>query len=130
MIYKRRGNDTLTVRLLLLQFHYSAQPNAELVERDWNTEGDGLITLDTVSKKWLDLTVTDEMSINSVSELLSTTYAGWDLATQSDIDELMEGYFEYTKSENHRPAGQQTRHEQDGKIIWHHWRWQVWRFVC
>tara|TARA_B100000508_G_C11462906_1_gene280083 strand:+ start:2597 stop:3232 length:636 start_codon:yes stop_codon:yes gene_type:complete len=87
---------------------FSATANAELVERDWNNEGDGLITLDTVSgKKWLDLTVTDEMSINSVSELLSTTYAGWDLATQSDIDELMEGYFERSLNpKTTGPAGQ------------------------
>tara|TARA_B100000700_G_scaffold257122_1_gene290698 strand:+ start:1982 stop:2614 length:633 start_codon:yes stop_codon:yes gene_type:complete len=87
---------------------FSATASAELVERDWNNEGDGLITLDTVSgKKWLDLTVTDEMSINNVSELLSTTYAGWDLATQSDIDELMEGYFDRSiNPKTTGPAGQ------------------------
>lgn len=87
---------------------FSATANAELVERDWNNEGDGLITLDTVSgKKWLDLTVTDGMSINSVSELLSSTYVGWGLATQSDIDELMEGYFERSLNpKTTGPAGQ------------------------
>ena len=95
---------------------FSATANAELVERDWNNEGDGLITLDTVSgKKWLDLTVTDGMSINSVSELLSTTYAGWDLATQSDIDELMEGYFERSLNpKTTGPAGQTNTTLREG----------------
>lgn len=95
---------------------FSATANAELVERDWNNEGDGLITLDTVSgKKWLDLTVTDGMSINNVSELLSTTYAGWDLATQSDIDELMEGYFERSLNpKTTGPAGQTNTALREG----------------
>jgi hypothetical protein len=42
--------------------------HAELVATDWKNTGDGLATLDTATGiEWLDLTQTDNMSINQSS---------------------------------------------------------------
>ncbi|MEG3764920.1 hypothetical protein [Alteromonas sp. 14N.309.X.WAT.G.H12] len=73
--------------------------NAELVETDWLTDGDGLATLDTTTGlEWLDLTVTDSLSINEVSLELGEggDYEGWRLPTAEEVEALIISYFGIT----------------------------------
>lgn len=81
--------------------------NAELVERDWNTEGDALITLDqTTGYKWLDLTLTANQSILDIQDELDSTYAGWRLPTQDEVGALLLNHFERSFTfKNSNPAG-------------------------
>lgn len=67
---------------------------AELLSTNWLTEGDSKATLDTSSGlEWLDLTETDGLSINSVSNMLSTNYVGWRLPTATEVTELISNHF-------------------------------------
>lgn len=61
---------------------------AELLERDWQTSGDGLLTYDTATGlEWLDVTLTVNMSYNDVTAQLGTggTYAGFVHASETQI---------------------------------------------
>jgi len=69
----------------------SVNVNAAIVEIDWNLSGDNLITRDTSSGlDWLDLTVTNGMSYNTVSlELISGgSLEGWRYATNTEVTSL------------------------------------------
>lgn len=91
--------------------------NAELVETDWLADSDGLATLDTNSGlEWLDLTLTDGMSINQVSLELGDggQYEGWRLATASEVHDLMRNYFgvEYIEGEGQKTYSRYASGEQ------------------
>lgn len=82
---------TILAGLLLSITSLSSQ--ADLINADWNT-GDGLAVTDTVSNiTWLDLSVTANQSVTDVQGLLSTTYAGWELATRAQVQDLMQNTF-------------------------------------
>lgn len=67
---------------------------AELIEADGFVTGDNLAVFDTVNGyTWLDLTVTDGLSINQVEAELDSTYAGWRLPTVAEVGALMESAF-------------------------------------
>ena len=77
---------------LLLSFGFGA--NAELIEADWKSSGDNLAVYDTrTGIKWLDLSVTRNMSILQVNELLETEYKGYMLATREQTAELIKSMF-------------------------------------
>jgi hypothetical protein len=88
---------SITAAMLLFSFH----SQAALVESDWLDAGDSRAALDLESgKKWLDLTETMGMSIGQVENLLNTTYQGFTLATESEIQAMLissfsEYYFQY-----------------------------------
>lgn len=64
----------------------SVASHAEFIHTDWKVEGDSRASLDTSTGiEWLKLNETSSMSYNSVSALLSTTYAGWRLPTSSEV---------------------------------------------
>jgi hypothetical protein len=91
---------TITAAMLLFSFH----SQAALVESDWLDAGDSRATLDLESgKKWLDLTETMGMSIGQVENLLNTTYQGFTLATESQIQALLISSFSehYFQDESH-----------------------------
>tara|TARA_Y100001956_G_scaffold67703_2_gene69850 strand:+ start:106 stop:768 length:663 start_codon:yes stop_codon:yes gene_type:complete len=70
--------------------------HAGFVEYDWETAGDGQVTLDTTSGNlWLDLDVTANMSINEVKELVANDarYAGWRLPTLTELYQLASNMF-------------------------------------
>lgn len=65
----------------------------ELISVDYKNNLDGLATLDTsTGYEWLDLTETDNMSMNQVESLLSSTFSGWRLATSDEVSQLMAKY--------------------------------------
>lgn len=75
--------------LILVTGLMSAQANAALVATDWKSSGDGLATLDTKTGiEWLDVSITDGMSIQEVSGLLSSTYKGWRLPSYAEVQQL------------------------------------------
>jgi hypothetical protein len=69
---------------------------AELVEYDWETQGDGAVTLDTKTGNiWLDLKMTADMSINEVKSLVQNDvrFAGWRMPTVNEVRELAGNIF-------------------------------------
>tara|TARA_Y100001956_G_scaffold23660_1_gene23399 strand:- start:2022 stop:2663 length:642 start_codon:yes stop_codon:yes gene_type:complete len=69
---------------------FAGSANAELMEFDLESEGDGLVTLDTNSGlMWLDLTVTGGKSISQVKGMLANgELEGWRLPTAQDVYDL------------------------------------------
>jgi hypothetical protein len=62
---------------------------ASFVTTDWKTTGDGLAFVEeSTGIEWLSLTQTDNMSISEVQGLLSTTFEGWRLPTQSEVESM------------------------------------------
>jgi hypothetical protein len=85
--------NTLIAATLLLSIT-SAQ--AALVESDWKNTGDALATLDTSTGiEWLDLTQTDNMSINQAEGLTGAggVFEGWRLPTLTEVTEMMVNAF-------------------------------------
>lgn len=63
---------------------------AELLNADWHSPNDRLITQDTeTGLEWLDLSQTNGMSIAVVQAHLDTTFAGWRLPSRSEVTGLM-----------------------------------------
>ncbi len=70
--------------------------NAELVNHYWKTDGDNLITRDTVTNlDWLDLTETNDMSYNDVSAQLGAggMFEGFRYATNAEVIALWSNNF-------------------------------------
>lgn len=64
--------------------------DASLIERDYQSANDGLITYDDVTGlEWLDLTATDGKQPASLLESLPTY--GWRIATRADVNTLITG---------------------------------------
>ena len=62
---------------------------AELLEADWQNEGDGNAVLDTSTNlEWLDLGLTDNMSYNTTVSLLDGALADWRLPTFNEVQTL------------------------------------------
>lgn len=78
----------LSSALLILAFGFSSIANAVVVEIDWQTAGDNLITKDTISGlDWLDLTETNGMSRDYVLTQLGAggIYEGWRYASSAEV---------------------------------------------
>lgn len=68
--------------------------NAGLIEKDWNSSGDGLITLDTDTNfEWLDLSQTLGMNFNTVNSRLGAggKFEGFRYATGTEYETLWRG---------------------------------------
>tara|TARA_Y100000310_G_scaffold345060_1_gene461504 strand:+ start:16388 stop:17251 length:864 start_codon:yes stop_codon:yes gene_type:complete len=75
--------------LLAASLLFVGQASAALVEADWKTEGDKLAFYDTETNlSYLDLSQTLNLSIDDVTADLSTTFSGWRLPTESELDGL------------------------------------------
>lgn len=75
---------------LLLGSLAAASAQAEQIEADWLASGDNLAMLDTATNlKWLDLTLTADMSIDQAQNALATTYQGWRLPTRLEVNTLL-----------------------------------------
>ncbi|MAH54750.1 MAG: hypothetical protein CL531_00600 [Aestuariibacter sp.] len=74
---------------------------AELLEADWQNEGDGNAVLDTSTNlEWLDLGLTDNMSYNTTVSLLDGALADWRLPTFNEVQTLFYSFFpSYTDSD-------------------------------
>ena len=73
----------------------SGQINAALIERDWQTTGDGLITYDaSTGLEWLDLTATADMTYNEVTSQLGVGggFEGWHYASTSHVSALWDPF--------------------------------------
>ncbi len=82
----------------------AASAQAELVEYDWETQGDGAVTLDTKTGNiWLDLKMTANMSINEVKSLVQNDarFAGWRMPTVDEIETLSANIFGTTPGTNY-----------------------------
>jgi opacity protein-like surface antigen len=67
----------------------SSSANAGFVDTDWKTTGDGLASLhEETGLEWLDFTQTIGLSINGVKSLLDTTYEGWRLPSQAEVNHV------------------------------------------
>ena len=75
--------------MLLASALVAGSAHADLVEYDWQNEGDGLVSYDTeTGAVWLDLTVTQNMSINQMKDALvnDSTFSGWRLPTVAEMN--------------------------------------------
>lgn len=73
----------------LLVSAFSFQSNAEIVTQDYTTEGDGLITFDTVGQnEWLDVSMFVDMNLPMLQGANQWTEDGFHLATDDDVFNL------------------------------------------
>jgi len=80
----------LAVTLLIGVFALSGNANAGFVSLDWKVEGDNKATLhEETGLEWLKMSETDSLSINTVKSLLDTTYSGWRLPTEAEVNQLL-----------------------------------------
>ena len=96
--------------LALVGLTLSMPMQAELVNADWQSAGDSLITLDTVNKlEWLDLTYTSGRSYGEISSKFDAgdEFEGWRYATENEIVGLFDSvggdsdyYYSYWNQEN------------------------------
>lgn len=95
---------TSLLALVVMVGLMSLGANAALVSTDWKTAGDGKATLDTQTGiEWLDLSVTDGLTIGQVKSLLPTTYAGWRLPTPEEVFTMLSnatGTFRYSQTQS------------------------------
>lgn len=85
--------NTLRAALVLTALT-SASASAELINADWQAANDRLAVTDTLSGlTWLDLSQTDGLSINDVQQQLTTTFAGWRLASRDEVLTLLDHAF-------------------------------------
>lgn len=81
---------TLALAAALL---FATSARADFINSDLNP-GDGLTVTDTVTGNvWLDLSQTAGLSIQSVTNQLSTTFAGWRLAQDTEVLDLFQRLF-------------------------------------
>lgn len=86
---KKLGFCALALTLALS----SQSTYASFINSDLNP-GDGLTVTDTLTGNvWLDLTQTAGLSIATVSSQLTTTYAGWRLATSDEVLDMFQRLF-------------------------------------
>jgi len=80
--------------LLCVALCASAAAHADFIEADWLNEDDGLVTVDSNSGLgWLDLSYTVNVPIDNVVANLDSDYAGWRLATNEEVRQLLKGHF-------------------------------------
>ena len=66
-------------------------PSGDMIRTDWKVLGDEKTTLNTTTGlEWLDLNETKNKSIIQVKSELATTYAGFRLATETEITALFD----------------------------------------
>lgn len=73
----------------------SGSVNMALLEKDWRTAGDKLLTLDdTTGLEWLDLTQTDALSFNDVSAQLGPggNFESFRFATLSEVNAFLAAF--------------------------------------
>lgn len=67
---------------------------AGIVLSDWQTAGDNMVIRDTGTNiSYLSLAATDGMTYDAVASLLSTTYAGWRFASNTQVESIMTTMF-------------------------------------
>ena len=74
--------------LFITFFGIFTTANAVLIERDWQTPGDALLTYDTVTgKEWLDVPATSDLSYNQVAALMApgAIYESFAFATEQQV---------------------------------------------
>ncbi len=86
------SNFSRPLRLLasvaVIFLHNSAAADI-LYESDWKASGDNLLLTDAATGlQWLNLTVTTEQSFDQIQSQLSTTYAGFQFATDLQVTTL------------------------------------------
>lgn len=60
-------HKTVISSFILLASFLSAGANADLIQTDWKSTGDGLASIDTTSGiEWIDLSLTRNYSIDSI----------------------------------------------------------------
>jgi hypothetical protein len=79
----------LKILALSLTMLLTSTVNAELVNADFLTEGDGKGAYDDTHQKfWVDLTETQGLSVNEAMDLIETDYQGFRIANENDIYDL------------------------------------------
>lgn len=82
---------TLIASLLALS---SMTANAELIAKDWASNGDDLLSYDTASGlNWLDLSLTIDSSFTEIETRLDTDLIGWRLPSKVEVASLFTSAF-------------------------------------
>lgn len=84
----------MALSLTILALLYTSNSNATLIESDYLSAGDNLAVKDDAQNLWwLDLTLTESMSLKNViaSEIIQTQ--GWRLATNNEVENLFSNHF-------------------------------------
>jgi len=74
----------------------AASAQAELIEYDWEAQGDSAVTLDTETGNiWLDIDITGSMSIEQVKSSIQddVRFTGWRMPTVDEIETLSANIF-------------------------------------
>jgi hypothetical protein len=79
---------TLKIMSLAIALTMSSASSAGIIDAADNTFDDT-----TTGLQWMDFGVNNHHSYNEVSNLLGTTYSGWQLANQEQVIELWENIF-------------------------------------
>lgn len=87
-------NKSILSVLVLVAGFSSAQANAAFVPTDWKFVGDKKSTLDTeTGLEWLDLDVTNNLSMSDVAARLTSDYAGWRFPSASEMNDMFSRFF-------------------------------------
>lgn len=93
-VLSREANMKALILSALIGLSLSRSAYADLIEADYLVEGDNLAVYDTLTQKtWLDLTVTNGMSVNQF--LLAQgegMYAGWRMPSFEEVEALFFTY--------------------------------------
>lgn len=76
----------LKIAIVLSLASLSFASNSEMLSIDYKTEGDNKVTLDSETGiEWLDLTVTNRLSINTLRSMLHNELVGWRFPTVDEV---------------------------------------------
>jgi hypothetical protein len=76
--------------VLFAALSVSASVNAGFTHVDWKVVGDSKATLhQETGLEWLKLPNTNKKSINEVMSELATTYAGWRMPTNTEVEVMI-----------------------------------------
>ena len=103
-------------KLIFACLLFITSATADVIPVDWETTGDGKISLDVTAKlEWLDLTETSGLSMTYVMDSLSSDFLGWRLPSEDEFQTLISHVFTSTYS-----AVESTFYGSDNEI----YRWK------
>lgn len=98
-IINRALKQAVPLVISLCAMFGSLSAQAALITESLRADSTPHVVMDTnTGKRWLSFHETKGMSIQTVSSLLTTTFAGWRIADLADVEELFFAHFEGTVS--------------------------------
>jgi hypothetical protein len=90
-MFNRNNMKSFLKVVLFAALSVSTSVSAGFVHLDWKVAGDGKATLhQETGIEWLKLPNTNKKSINEVISELATTYAGWRMPTNTEVEVMIQ----------------------------------------